>query len=380
MNKRLIHIRRLTALLLLVFSSIASAEAVFSRVAKVVAVGDLHGDYEQYIRVLEANNLVNKKLKWAAGDIHFVQLGDVTDRGPDSFKIIRHLMKLEKQAKKAGGRVHVLIGNHEAMNIQTDLRFVHPGEYKALVTKHSKKKQARYLDTVFRSMLVNQPELADTASEIRTKLEKRFPLGYVEHRLLWEPGQELAKWYAGHNTVIQINNTIYLHGGLDPHVDTYRALEEINEMIGRELEPGGQPELSVSERGPLWYRGLAKNSADEELEALNRMLEFYNADRIMVAHSPTMGAVMPRFDRKVIVADVGISAHYGGALANVVSEKGQWYAVHRGRKIELPLDEGVDDYLKQVAALEPVGSKLAKYVQLKMANPAPKAAEMITID
>ena len=63
MNKRLIHIRRLTALLLLVFSSIASAEAVFSRVAKVVAVGDLHGDYEQYIRVLEANNLVNKKLK-----------------------------------------------------------------------------------------------------------------------------------------------------------------------------------------------------------------------------------------------------------------------------------------------------------------------------
>jgi len=44
-----------------------------------------------------------------------VQLGDVVDRGPDSLKIIRHLMKLQREAPRKGGRVIVLVGNHEAM-------------------------------------------------------------------------------------------------------------------------------------------------------------------------------------------------------------------------------------------------------------------------
>ena len=138
---------RLTALCFLLAAPVAwASDAVFSQVGKVIAFGDLHGDYEQYEMLLVENGLVDEELKWIAGDVHFVQLGDVTDRGPDSLKIIRHLMKLEKQARKAGGRVHVLIGNHEAMNVQADLRYVHPGEYSVLADKKSPKLQARYVD------------------------------------------------------------------------------------------------------------------------------------------------------------------------------------------------------------------------------------------
>ena len=69
-----------------------------------------------------------EKLNWAAGKTHLVQIGDVLDRGPDSRKAMDLLMKLEGQAADAGGAVHPLIGNHEAMVLLNDWRYVHPAE------------------------------------------------------------------------------------------------------------------------------------------------------------------------------------------------------------------------------------------------------------
>ena len=100
-------------------------------VERVIAIGDLHGDYEQYLKVMKSAGLIDKKEKWSGGQTHLVQTGDITDRGPDSRKIIDHLVKLSKQAKKAGGYVHLLIGNHESMNVVGDLRYVAPGEFAA---------------------------------------------------------------------------------------------------------------------------------------------------------------------------------------------------------------------------------------------------------
>ena len=48
------------------------------------------------------------------------------------------LMKLEASASKDGGSVTVLIGNHDMMNVMDDLRYVHPGEYKAFKSRNSK--------------------------------------------------------------------------------------------------------------------------------------------------------------------------------------------------------------------------------------------------
>jgi len=100
-------------------------------VERVVAIGDFHGDYDQYFKVMQSAGLINKSGKWIAGKTHFVQTGDLTDRGDHSRKIIDHLVKLAKQAKKKGGYVHLLIGNHEAMNVVGDLRYVTAGEFKA---------------------------------------------------------------------------------------------------------------------------------------------------------------------------------------------------------------------------------------------------------
>ena len=109
----------------------------WSGIERVVAVGDLHGDYEQYIKVLRSAELVNARGKWTGGNTHLVQTGDVPDRGADTRKIIDHLADLKKSAIKKGGYVHTLIGNHEAMNSYGDLRYTHPGEYAAFTTRNS---------------------------------------------------------------------------------------------------------------------------------------------------------------------------------------------------------------------------------------------------
>ena len=80
-------------------------------------MGDVHGDFPQLIGVLRAAGVIDKKNKWSGGKTHLVQTGDVLDRGPDARKLLDFLITLEKQARSAGGAVHCLIGNHEAMNL-----------------------------------------------------------------------------------------------------------------------------------------------------------------------------------------------------------------------------------------------------------------------
>jgi len=364
---KLFSIRVLAIGLLLAFgflsASTSTAKDVFKGVDRIVAVGDLHGDYDQYINVLTMNGLVDEQLRWRGGKTHFVQLGDVVDRGPDSLRIIRHLMKLEKEAKRKGGRVHVLIGNHEAMNIQGDLRYVHPGEYSVLIDKHSDAVRARYIDAVYQHRVSIDPTLATSPVAVMEGLKNEYPLGYVEHRILWEPGQEIARWVASHNTVIRVNDSLFVHGGLNPHTE-YQKLSNINRQVKKELSARFNDEgISNNPQGPLWYRGLANNDAEVELAPLLDMLDFYDVNRIFIAHTPTQGAILMRLDGRVIMVDVGIAAYYGSSLANIVIEDGLLQVMHRGTLVPLPgPDLPIQAYLERVSALEPEESRLRKYV------------------
>src|SRR5688500_2591879 len=91
-----------------------AAEDSWSDVDRIVAIGDLHGDYDAFLSLLRTTGLVDEKNKWSGGKTHLVITGDILDRGPDSRKIFDLLFDLEKRAKSAGGYVHSLTGNHEA--------------------------------------------------------------------------------------------------------------------------------------------------------------------------------------------------------------------------------------------------------------------------
>ena len=104
---------------------------------RIVAIGDLHGDFDAWRAIATASGIADAKGRWTGGNATLVQMGDVVDRGPDSLKIIHDLMKLQNEAPKRGGRVIVVLGNHEAMMMTDDMRYVHPGEYAAFADRDS---------------------------------------------------------------------------------------------------------------------------------------------------------------------------------------------------------------------------------------------------
>ncbi|MEL7449645.1 MAG: metallophosphoesterase [Pseudomonadota bacterium] len=350
-------------------------------VERIVAIGDVHGDYNQFHALLTAAGLIGKRDKWTGGETHLVQVGDIPDRGPDTRKAMDLLMKLEKQAKRAGGAVHALVGNHEAMNMTGDLRYVHPGEYAAFAERSSQKRLDTYYGHVVDWLKKNTPkaERPDFEGDFRNQWYAEHPLGFVEHRFAWAPDGKYGRWVAENNTAIRINDTLFVHGGLSPKYANW-SLDEINAKVRKELKDAeSQPAdaLINADDGPLWYRGLAyADTAEPEARTqIDLTLTAQSVKRIVIGHTPLTGAVLPRFDAKVIAIDVGLSAHYGSGLACLVIEGDEIYTLHHGEQVRLPQDDkDVEYYLQQLALLDPNPSRLKAYLEKLRDAPAPEEA------
>ncbi|MFT7286118.1 MAG: hypothetical protein ACI87W_000222 [Halieaceae bacterium] len=324
-------------------------------VASIVAVGDLHGDYDNYIEVLREAGIVDRRGQWIAGETHFVQLGDVPDRGADTARIIAHLQKLETQAQRAGGMVHALIGNHEAMNVSGDLRYVHPGEYGALKSSKARKLRNDYYQRVVAAR-ESLPKPAPTNETFREAWFAEHPMGFVEHRQHWHPQGPFGAWVSEHNTVIKINNMLFMHAGLGPGY-AHMSIQAINEKIRQEMK-NPQPlvdQLSTAEDGPLWYRGLAREESAAEEAHLTSLLEHFQVDHIVLGHTPGFGTIMPRYGARVLLIDSGISAHYGGHRASLrVSEEREFFTVQAGEAVPIPQGSAaLLPYFQRIAELEP---------------------------
>jgi hypothetical protein len=346
-------LNRLTlAFALLVCTSVGSAQELWQNVERIVAIGDVHGDYDNFKKVLTDAKLINRRGDWIAGNTHFVQLGDLPDRGPDTDKAIEQMQKLQRQAREAGGKVHALIGNHEAMNIYGDLRYVHPGEFAAFRSSRSRENRSRYYEAeVARLSAANENFEANKA--FRDQWMEAHPLGFVEHRMAWAPNGDIGAWVIENNAMVKINRVLFLHGGVSEKLLSM-SIDEINNQVRDELN-GNLPEepgLSEAEDGPLWYRGLA--SEDEAIEAthVDRVLSAFDVDHIVIGHTPGMGTIVPRFGNKVIIIDTGLSNYYGGHLASLLVEGEELFTLQAGEQVPLP-KEGVQllEYFEAISRL-----------------------------
>jgi len=325
---------------------------IWTGVERTVAVGDVHGDYDQLAAVLKSAGLIDEQGNLSGGKTHLVQNGDVLDRGPDSRRAMDLLMRLEKQAAEAGGYVHALIGNHEAMNVYGDLRYVSAAEFAAFRDENSEKSRAA-------ALAKERP--ADSARWLA-----QHPLGYFEHRQKFSPSGTYGNWIVSHDAVIKINDSLFLHGGLSAkYVST--KIKDINQRVREELKnperlTGG---IVTDPEGPLWYRGLAQG--DSSLNPLvEKIQKSFGVERIILGHTYTDAAITPRFGGKVILIDIGLSRVYDGIgkMGCLVMEKDSVFVLHRGKRLELPADSPKDllRYLKEAAALDPPPSPLVKRI------------------
>ena len=342
---------------------------VWTGVERVVAVGDIHGDYEQFVLALESAGLVDGNANWRGGKTHLVQTGDIAGRGPDSRAIMDLLMKLEHQAEAAGGRVHCLIGNHEAMEVYGDLRYVSPAEFATFAAKPGAAPGGPAFPAPVR--------LTEPAAPERDRVQDSRPAmaGYEELRQAYGPTGKYGQWIRSHNAAIKIDGTLFVHAGLGAKYAGW-SLDRLNEAVRAELSDltrlhGG---VVTDPEGPLWYSALAKGDEAALAPSIDQLLKQFNVDRIVIGHTYTGGAVMPRFGGKALMIDVGLSRVYDntGKLAVLEIDKGHPFALHRGQGLELPKDERGPDmrrYLQQAAALDPKPSPL-----LERINALPPAA------
>lgn len=333
-------------------------------VERIVVIGDVHGNHDGFMEVLKMADLVSGWGRWSGGRTHLVQLGDIPDRGAQTLEVSDFLQRFAKQARRRKGAVHVLIGNHDAMNVYGDLRFVDPGEYAEFRTNQSRE----LLNIVYRNDIdyikANNPEekWPEFNDEFRKQWYDARPLGYVEHRLSWQEG-EMNQWVLSRNTVMKIGRTLFLHGGIGPEFVDW-SIDELNQAVVEALGNPTQVEGTIlrSQDGPLWYRGLARNNEAEEEAHLEALLEKHDVDRIVLGHTVTGGIIMPRFGGRVILTDVGISKAYGENLACLVIEGDRLIAVHAGGEVDIPTNGDRAEllgYVEQIALLEHDNPRIA---------------------
>jgi len=249
----------------------------FPAVERVIAIGDVHGDVDALIGCLKLSKLIDDDESWIGGKTHLVQLGDILDRGDGELNCMDLLFKLRKEAREAGGQVHILLGNHEVMNVDLDFRYVTPNAWEGWG---------------------EPPKSGSVRLDIQATLAAvGFP-AYMKQRVqAFRPGGTEAKRLAKMPVAIVIGDTLLVHGGLRKKHFDY-GLERMNKEMAAWLEGAprfkglDKPEIIDDSDSPIWARLYSvptpKFSAEKELEAVLKAL---NVQRMVVGHTPQLRGI-----------------------------------------------------------------------------------------
>jgi hypothetical protein len=321
------NVRLVIAALLAASPALAAAPQQQRQPPRIVAIGDLHGDFSVWRDLALASGIENSDGHWTGGRTVLVQVGDVVDREPDSLKIIHELMRLQKEAPKQGGKVIALVGNHEAMNMTGDLRYTVAADFAAYATPNSAALRERLYQArkgeIEARYRAKDPKM--TSSAIHDAWIEATPLGWVEQRLAWASDGEVGRWVDHNPAVALVNRTLFVHGGLSAEYSKL-SIDEINRKVDDALRtidrsPGS---ILTDGLGPLWYRGLISRdpkvtqlpaggqprpSIEQELATV---LAAYGANRIVVGHTPNLKGIQILYEGRLVTIDTGNSRFYGG--------------------------------------------------------------------
>jgi len=321
----------------------------WSGVKRIVAVGDLHGAYDHFVVILKGTKLVDENLSWVGGKTHLVQIGDVLDRGDKPRDIFDLAIRLEKEAEAAGGKVHMLIGNHEEMNLANTafdrVGYITPQQLIQFLPENYRLKQEKKFRRKAGSKSSENSTLnGDFLEEWEEIIDKSMGKARSPGRIFYlkNLNELYGDWIIGHNVVIKINDIVFVHGGISEVLSQRWKLKEINETYRIELDdirqaviknqmpkiPDFRRQLFNEPNGPLWYRALAQE--EDFADDIGRILNNLQANHIVIAHTPQLVSLvskegMKKYDGKVWVVDTGIADYYrrfGGQISALIIDDG----------------------------------------------------------
>jgi len=248
---------------------------------RVVAVGDLHGDLRAFGAIGRACGVLDERGSWRGNSAHLVLMGDLVG-GPHSRLLLNTVMRLEREAARAGGRVHALLGNHDLLPIA--------GRFDKL-----------------------------TPRERRDYRKGDF-----------QGAGRYALWVLGRPTILKIGRTLYVHAGLDRwalDIDPGEVNAHVRAWIAHLQGHGPRPPRDTrwtfdDDDGPMWtrafkHRGRRPKDAPSK-KVIRAVLDRLNAERIVLGHSPTDdGSIVlehPHYGDAVVLIDTRISDAGRGRL------------------------------------------------------------------
>ncbi len=255
-------------------------KAIFTNVDSIYVLGDLHGYFDNLVQLLTNAKMIDSDLNWTANKKHLIALGDLFDRGHNVTKTLWFLYKLERQAEKAGGRVHILLGNHEIMTFLDDVRYLSSKE-KLIATTHN------------------------------TRYSKLFDL----HDSI------LGKWLGSKPGLIKIDKILFAHGGVTPEykdysvqafndsLHTYLYEDIFTQLLQDSVEIGEADTLLFARRllfffdenSVFWHRGYVQT--DTLKNELKSVLKKFKSNFHVVAHTP-VNTIHEKYDGKIIATDM----------------------------------------------------------------------------
>jgi hypothetical protein len=245
--------------------------------ARLVAIGDVHGDLHAFRDVLRLAGAIDAADHWIGADLFVVQTGDLLDRGDDEEEILALVLRLEAEASAAGGHFVALNGNHEIMNVQGDFRYVTPGGFEdfAAFAPHARR-QGR--------------------------------------AVAFAPNGVYARELAARNTVVVVGDTVLVHGGLVARHLT-GGLDPINQAVRAFfLDEAPLTRALEGEDSPVWFRGYALADDEATCAQLDEALALVPARRMVVGHTVQEGGIHAACGERVFRIDVGLARLYDGPI------------------------------------------------------------------
>lgn len=373
----------LQKLLALLLSALVAGAALAA--PRTVANADVHGAWDEYVRLLTEAGLVDAQLAWHGGDTQYLQLGDLIDRGPDSRKVLDLLMRLEREAPAAGGRVTVLLGNHELMNLTGDLRYVSKEEFASFADLETAEDRDAAL-----ARLVKAGRFAGADGQPdRAAFDAKFPPGYYGHQKAFAPDGLYGRWLLQRPLLVKHAGRLFVHGGapadlakhpleayaaggavqqaiadyaaayarskqiglvdpdtvFDMRVDLARS--RVATLTGEERAEGDRlitalethgDAFAISHDGPLWYRGTAMCNPVLETDTLKTVLGRFDAKGIVMGHTVTADTrITTRMQGLATLLDTGMLAksYQGRPSALLIAAQGDVSALYAGPPPEI---------------------------------------------
>ena len=251
---------------------------IFEMPEKICVIGDIHADFESFYQLLYNAGIVNEKLDWTAKKLTLLIIGDLVDgktrmgkwNGDSDINVIKFVEKLMNQANEKGGRVIVLLGNHEFMNIKGN--FAYSGD-KGINEFGGENERLKYFNSNFK------------------KFAKKCFLA------------------------VKIGNWVFCHAGIPWEISKNLRIQDINLLMHRYLNGRMKQseediffELISGDNGILTNREFGNTTINND--RLIKTLNFMKAKCMVVGHT-VQNRINSLSNGRIWRVDTGMSRAFG---------------------------------------------------------------------